>query len=116
MKKFAIRDDVVAPGIDLAYLCYDETADAYNILIPEGVNPDLQPPIIEYFARSGRKEVGAEWSRKWVEARVTPPERQNIEDILRANGLRKYSEIFFLEKFQGRCCMDDCCLYPMEDE
>lgn len=38
---------------------------------------------------------------------MIPPDRQNIESILRAHGLKVYRVIDMLEMCMGRCTFDD---------
>lgn len=42
-----------------------------------------------------------------MKERVIPPERQNIESILRTIGAPYYTEFAILEYYGGRCCMDE---------
>lgn len=44
-----------------------------------------------------------------------PPERQNIGQILRANGLKEYDEFPLLLKNDGRCCQDECYIVKVEE-
>lgn len=45
----------------------------------------------------------------WVRQRIVPPDRQNIGQILKANGLEEYDEFSLLMFGSGRCAQDDYC-------
>ena len=66
------------------------------------------------YLRSGRHELTAEESLGWVRSRLVPPDRQNIQQVLQANGLREYSEIDLLERSRGYSCNDDLEVYEVD--
>ena len=114
MRLFALKDDADADGSTLAILaCYDGAAREYYIDMPEGSDPWVVPLLLSSFAKRGRWAVGPEWSRRWVESRVVPPSRQNIGEVLKANGLSSYDELALLEKTEGRNSQDGCYLEPL---
>ena len=110
MKIFAIRDETDQTGQDLAYLLYYETAKQFYIELPEGADPWQTPMILSSFARKGETGVNSYWSRLWVQQRIVPPDRQNIAQVLRDNGLKEYDEFQLLMLTGGRCAQDDCYL------
>lgn len=55
----------------------------------------------------GIRHVDSTWSMKWVQSRIVPSSRQNIGQILRANGMESYDEYKLLLKSQGRSCQDE---------
>lgn len=52
----------------------------------------------------------------WVRQRIVPPDRQNIGQILKANGLEEYDEFSLLMLGSGRCAQDDYYLFPLSEE
>lgn len=50
---------------------------------------------------------------RWVRQRVTPPERQNLGQILKANNMAEYDEFKLLVKNEGRSCQDECYIVEM---
>ena len=107
MLKFAIKNEYYNGKI-VAYLYYDEENREYQIEIPETVKSYEAPMIISDFIQKGQYKIGKDWSRRWVCQRVTPPERQNIGQILKANQMKEYDEFQFLIKNEGRSCQDEC--------
>ncbi len=115
MKVFAIRDETDQTGQDLAYLLYYETAKQFYIELPEGADPWQTPLLLASFARKGETGVNSYWSRLWVQQRIVPPDRQNITQVLRDNGLKEYDEYGLLMLSMGRCAQDDYYLAPISE-
>lgn len=46
------------------------------------------PFLFSSFVERGERAIGPAWARRWVAERVVPPGRQNLGEVLRANGLR----------------------------
>ena len=115
MKIFAIRDETDNTGNDLAYLLYFETDKRFYIELPEDADPWDTPLLLSSFARKGEHTINAYWSKQWVQQRIVPPDRQNIGQILRDNGLETYDEYRLLLLAGGRCEQDDCYLAPIPE-
>ena len=107
MYKFAIKNKVYNDKT-VGYLYYDETAKTYRIEIPADVKSVEAPLILSDFIRKGIREIDNKWSLRWVQGRVTPPERQNIGQVLKNNGMKFYSEFPLLLKNKGWSCQDEC--------
>ncbi len=90
-----------------AFLLYFENSDQYIIELTENCE-DLQLPLIlSSFAKKGILTIGPAWSRRFVETRIIPHERQNLGAILRRYGLKEYDTSRLLELSKGRCAQDD---------
>ena len=63
--------------------------------------------MLSLFLKKGIRSVDSKWSMRWVQSRIIPSSRQNIGEILRANGMRSYDEHKLLLKNEGRSCQDD---------
>lgn len=114
MLKFAIKN-AYYDGKTVGYLYYDENKREYEIEIPQNVKSYEAPFIISDFIKKKQYKVGKDWSYRWVNQRVVPPERQNIGQILKANGLKEYDEFTFLLKNEGRSCQDECFIVRVEE-
>lgn len=112
MRIFAIKDETLSTGTALAYLIYLEESKSFYIEIPDETDAWDLPHILSSFARRGIKSrsIDRYWSRRWVQYRIVPPERQNIGQIIRDSGLKEYDEFAFLMRSMGRCEQDDCYL------
>lgn len=64
--------------------------------------------ILSAFIKKGKREIDNKWSLRWVQERVTPPDRQNIGQVLKNNGMKFYSEFPLLLKNHGWSCQDEC--------
>lgn len=112
MKTLALRDEAYG-NKDLGYLeCY-ERPRAFYFELPPDADPWELPFILHEFAQRGHLSVDGQWSRRWVESRLVPPERQNLGEVLRVNCLREYDELKLLELTGGRCSQDSCYLVPV---
>ena len=116
MKIFAIRDETDLSGKDLAYLLYYENAKQFYIELPENADPWQTPMVLSSFARKGETSINSYWSRLWVQQRIVPPDRQNISQVLRDNGLKEYDEYGLLILAMGRCAQDDYYLVPIREK
>ena len=114
MKLFAIRDGMAEREKDLAYLIYYENAKKFYIELPDGADPWETPLLLESFLAKGETSVNSYWSMVWVQQRIVPPDRQNIAQILRDNGLSSYDEFALLMLTAGRCVQDDYYLVPLD--
>ena len=116
MKIFAMHDEFGDPTKDLAFLEYYEREEAFFFELPPDADPWELPFILHEFASRGKLSVDAFWSKRWVQSRLVPPERQNLGEVLRENGLDRYSEFGLLELTGGRCSQDECYLVSMSLE
>lgn len=110
MKIFAIKDDTLSLKGPLGYLIYCESARAFYIEIDETIEPRFLPPLLSSFAAKHIRSIDRFWSRRFVQYRIVPPDRQNIGLVLRDNGLKEYDEYALLMRAEGRCEQDDCYL------
>ena len=115
MKIFAIRDETDNTRRDLAYLLYYEKDRRFYIELPENADPWEIPLPLSSFAQKGEYTVDSYWSRLWVQQRIVPPDRQNIGQILRDNGLDTYDEYRLLMLSAGRCEQDDYYLAAVDE-
>ena len=113
MRIYALRDEEGSASEDLAFLeCY-ERPRSFFFELPPDADPWAMPFILHEFAQRGTHTIDATWSLRWVQSRVLPPERQNLGEVLRENGLSDYDELRLLELTEGRCSQDACYLVPL---
>lgn len=116
MRIFAIRDETLSSEKPLAYLVYLEASKSFYIEIADDADAWDLPHVLSSFARRNVRTIDGFWSRRWVQYRIVPPERQNIGQIIRDSGLKEYDEFSFLMRSMGRCEQDDCYLEEISDE
>lgn len=80
--------------------------DASITILPH-VEPGDLPLMLALFLEDGQREVPQKWTKRWIEERVPPAGRQNIGEILRANGLESYDLLGLLVAGCGRSSHDD---------
>lgn len=116
MKVFALHDETNEQAGVLAYLECHERPQSFYFELPPEADAWALPFILHEFAQRGQLTIGDAWARCWVESRIVPPERQNLGEILRENGLSDYDEQRLLELTQGRCSQDGCYLMPATED
>ncbi|MEC4175095.1 helix-turn-helix transcriptional regulator [Adlercreutzia sp. R7] len=72
--------------------------------------------MLELLAQKGERSVGHDLSLRWVQERIPPPGRQNIGQVLKANGLDEYDEFALLMSSMGACAQDDFLLREVAPE
>ena len=92
----------------LGYLFYYEKHKRFYTELLRDVDEWDAPFMFKPFVEKKIFSVDHIWSKKWVELRIIPRERQNIADILRDNQLKGYDEYRLLMLSEGRCAQDDC--------
>jgi len=60
--------------------------------------------------------IPPEYAKLWVENRIVPPERQNIDVILRNIGILEYDEFEVLHYGRGKCCQDKMYLVDIDNK
>lgn len=112
MRSFDIYNAAKRSHKPVAQLHYDNRKGKLRICIAEDAAPANLPLMFALFAEQGKREVPDKWARKWLEERIPPQGRQNLGEILRANGLETYDEVALLEAAQGRSAQDDFLVRP----
>lgn len=100
----------------IGYLFYYEKEDVFSIEIDDTLEDKDAPIFFCPFIWKKQFTVSPEWSRRWAEERVVPPDRQNLRSILRDNGLKSYDVFRLLMIAEGRCAQDDCAVKPVRYE
>ena len=119
MFAFDIIDGRARNAVPCGRLFYDAERDEWGIQIAEGAGPEEVPFLFSSFVERGERAIGPAWARRWVAERVVPPGRQNLGEVLRANGLREYSEFALLAIGKGACSQDYFVLrgpFPVDDD
>lgn len=113
VKKFNIRDEKTVFGI----LTYDESKAKFTIDFFEGIDyrKTRAPMYVTEFAKHcvGTR-LPQEFVDLWINDRIIPKERQNIDEILQDAGLTYYSPYGMLMACKGRCTFDKLYLEPIE--
>ena len=114
MRLFALKDANDPRQSVLAVLACYESRRQFFLDMPDGTDPWTVPFILSSFAQRGQWRMGPDWSKRWVESRLVPKNRQNLGEILRENGLEDYDTLRLLEMTGGRNSQDDCYLEPLQ--
>lgn len=101
---------------EVGYLLYYKRSDSFSVEISPELSAADATLFLEYFVEKGILSLGPEWSRRWVEARIVPRDRQNLGIILKDNGLSHYDAFRLLVLAEGRCAQDDCAVFQIKPE
>lgn len=101
----------------VGYLVYFEQEKSFFIELCKDANPCEVPLMFASFLQKKRYTLDELWSKKWVQARIIPSDRQNLGQILRDNNLKFYDEYQMLILGKGICSHDDFCVeeLPVDD-
>ena len=96
MKIFAIRDEAAETQKNLAYLLYYELEKRFYIELLEETDPWELPLLLDSFVKQNETTVNSYWSKRWVEQRIIPPDRQTpypLLHILKIDQVLSYSPL-----------------------
>ena len=117
MKIYAIKSDEDRTKERVfGYLFYYEKEEKFHIEIPKDVDFWEAPMILDHFIEDGSYFVGEYYSKKWVENRIIPQDRQLLGKILKENNLECYDEFRLLTLATGRCAQDHFYISPVKYE
>lgn len=114
MKLCKITDETRHISVGLLY--FYEKSDTYIIELSPDLSLEDAPIFFDSFLRRKKFTVGPAESRRFVESRIVPRDRQNLRSILENAGMREYEPFRLLLLAEGRCSQDDCVIRPISSE
>ena len=115
MRSFVLRDKK-HNGVKVGTLTYDTEDKTFGMTVERGIPVEDLPLSLEILVHRGEYEIGHEGSLRWVRSRITPPNRQNIQEILRTLNLSEYDEFGILEYTKAVSYNDDLYMEEARDE
>ncbi len=103
MKAYEIKDSRTGIGI----LLYFEKSKTFIIELRDDLDEWTAPLLFSGPVKKKIFTMPRDISKAWVEERIIPCDRQNINDILTNHHLKEYDALRLLELSQGRCAQDD---------
>ena len=79
----------------------------WSIDISPEAGTEEVPAFFVPFIEQGKRTIGNEQALKWVQERIVPPGRQNLNEILDKHGLLEYEEVSLLVSSEGISSLDD---------
>ena len=112
MKIFAIKEESSDNSETVVYgwLTYFEEEKEFQIRLCEEIDYWECPIFFSPFVKKGEYVLNVHWSRAWVQQRILPGERQNLQMILQKNQMEAYDEYVLLVWTKGCCGQDGCYL------
>ena len=106
MRRFELIDGEGTSGKPCAELRYDPAREEFGAIVYDWATPADVPAIFAPFVEQGQRDIPPRWVRAWVDERIAPPSRQNIGQILKANGLDRYDPCELLAVGEGKSSQD----------
>ena len=116
MKIYSIKNEYLKTNNIIGYLFYYSSDCSYSIELKENIDPY---DMTIYFAAFTERQIytlGPDWSKRWVEMRIVPRDRQNLGAILREAGLAEYDSHRLIVLSEGRCAQDDLSISPISED
>ena len=118
MRLFAIADASKRKARPIGILLWepDESEEQGRFLLELSCRCDAQqsPLSLSFCAQRADRRATPEESLRWAESRIVPRDRQNIVEVLKANGLSSYDVVSLLALSQGRSSHDDYLVYELD--
>ena len=108
MKIYAIRDKLNVYG----YIFSNNEHNNYYMEIND--RTDNHSVFFHIFLEKGERVINKDWTKRYVEERTIPIDRQNIVDILRDAKMKYYNELLLFIKAKGKSSMDNYYLEEVE--
>ena len=104
MKIFHIMDEESKSLVGVLF--YEEKEKNCHIELPEYLDEWTAPLLFTGYIKQKIYSISQDVSLLWVEERVSPSGRQNLQSILEHHQINGYDEMKFLEISEGRCSQD----------
>lgn len=115
MRTFEILNSQKRRKQSVGRLLYDETAGSATIRIAPDAKVGCVPAMFNHYVETQTYEIDADWTLRWVQERVPPSSRHNIQGIMGALELPEYDAYQLLFASHGRCPQDDFFLSEVPD-
>ena len=93
---------------------YNTDTKQFAMTVDNSIPLEDLPLSLELLASKGNHEIGHDDTIRWVRARICPPGRHNIREILSEIGLKEYDEFGIILATEAKCGKDD--LYIVEQK
>ena len=91
---------------------YNTDTKQFAMIVDSSIPLEDLPLSLELLVSKGNFEIGHDDTIRWVRARICPPGRHNIREILSGLGLKEYDEFELILATKAKCGNDD--LYIVE--
>lgn len=107
MRVFAVYNPLKRKRRAAAWALIEPSSNTYTIEIADWARPEDLPLELALIAEGDLLSFGGLWARRWVESRIPPSDRENVEQMLNAAGTDEYYIPEILAKTKGRSSRDD---------
>lgn len=118
MRAFVITDSSKRKARPVAVLAWSsddsEEQGRFSLQVSTACDEESLPLSISFCVNRADRTATPEESREWVRSRIVPENRQNIAEVLAANGLADYSEVDLFAACKGRSSDDDLLAYEVD--
>lgn len=107
MRAFAVYNPLVRHRRACAWVLYEPASDAYAIEIAPDAKAEELPLGLALLSQRYGASIDGYWAWRWVQSRIVPSERDNIDEVLGACKLDEHYAATLLAAGQGRSSQDD---------
>ena len=111
----AIYNEASGLRSPIGYVLYYSKWECFSIELADGLSIEDAPLFFHAFLKRKIYTLDSYWSRKWVDQRIVPEERQNLGAILKEAGLKSYQPYRLLLWGKGRSSQDDCYIVLVDE-
>ena len=111
LKSFVLHD----AGLNdkrIGKLLYNTETKQFSMSIDKNISANDLPLSLELLVYKGITDISHDDTIRWVRARICPPGRHNIREILSEIGLAEYDEFGILVATEAKCDKDDVYMKP----
>ena len=107
MRAFAVYNPLVRHRKACAWVLIEPASDSCAIELTPDARPSDMPLLLSLLARKGQTRIEGYWAWRWVQSRIAPASRDNIDEVLAACKLDEHYAPALLAASKGRCSQDD---------
>ena len=96
-------------------LMYNTDSSQFSMTVDSSIPPEALPLSLELLVSKGNYDINHDDTIRWVRARICPPGRHNIREILSGIGLKEYDEFGIILATEAKCGKDDLYIVEQND-
>jgi hypothetical protein len=112
LKNFALHDNDMDDR-RVGTFAYDTATKQFAMTVDSSIPLEELPLSLELLVTDGVYDIGHDDALGWVRARICPPGRHNIHEILNEIGIAEYDEFSIISATEAKCDKDGLYILPL---